>query len=340
MKFGPVPVGDAAGAIAAHSVRAGEAAVKKGQRLTHEDVARLAATGVRDLVVARLGPGDVPEDEAAARVAGAIAGEGVRVAAPFTGRTNLFAEVAGLLCVEREAIDRLNGVDESVTLATLPHHKAVMVGEMIATVKIIPFAVPQRVLDAALAGTGGEALVRVAPFRPLKVGVISTLLPGLKPSVVRKTIAALEDRLRPMGARLHAHREVAHEAAALAREVAALAAGEAGLLVVFGASAITDRRDVIPAAIEAAGGRVEHLGMPVDPGNLLLLGSIAGKPVIGAPGCARSPRENGFDWVLQRLVAGLPVTSADIAGMGVGGLLMEIGSRPQPRAGGDRDEEA
>ena len=129
------------------------------------------------------------------------------------------------------------------------------------------------------------------------------------------------------------------QSAALAAVLKRLTA-QADLTIVFGASAITDRRDVIPAAVEAAGGRVDHFGMPVDPGNLLLLGrSAQGDPVLGAPGCARSPKENGFDWVLQRLLAGLPVTGADVKRMGVGGLLMEIVSRPQPRAGGETRSE-
>ncbi|TIO38818.1 MAG: 4-diphosphocytidyl-2C-methyl-D-erythritol kinase, partial [Mesorhizobium sp.] len=98
------------------------------------------------------------------------------------------------------------------------------------------------------------------------------------------------------------------------------------MVVIFGASALADFADVIPAAIEKAGGKVIRAGMPVDPGNLLVLGTLDGKRVIGAPGCARSPKENGFDWVLDRLIAGLDVTAGDIAGMGVGGLLMEIPS--------------
>jgi molybdenum cofactor cytidylyltransferase len=106
-------------------------------------------------------------------------------------------------------------------------------------------------------------------------------------------------------------------------------------LIAFGASAITDRRDVIPAAIEAIGGRIERFGMPVDPGNLLLLAERHGVPIIGAPGCARSPKENGFDWVLQRVLAGVPIHDKDIRAMGVGGLLMEIATRPQPRAPDD-----
>src|SRR5438445_233155 len=128
-----------------------------------------------------------------------------------------------------------------------------------------------------------------------------------------------------------AGRRVPHEQRALARAMEEVLGAGAELVIVFGASAIADRRDVIPAAVEAIGGRIEHFGMPVDPGNLLLIGQARGYPVVGAPGCARSPKENGFDWVLMRLLAGLEVKGEDIAGMGVGGLLMEIVTRPQPR---------
>ncbi len=118
----------------------------------------------------------------------------------------------------------------------------------------------------------------------------------------------------------------------LANSIDELLKSGAELVVVFGASAIADRRDVIPAALEAVGGTIEHFGMPVDPGNLMMVGKANGVPVLGAPGCARSPKENGFDWVLMRLLAGLSVAREDITGMGVGGLLMEIVTRPQPRA--------
>jgi molybdenum cofactor cytidylyltransferase len=332
-----MPVEEAVGALAAHSVRAGEAVLRKGSVITATDAERLRAAGIGSLVAVRLEPGDVGEDEAARRLAAALAGDHVRVERPFTGRSNLFAEGAGLLLVDRETIDRVNGIDESITAATLPAFKPVVEGEMIGTVKIIPYAVPETSLARALAEAGSGGAIRVAPYRRRRVGVISTLLPGLKPGVVAKTIEVLNRRLEPAGAAVSTHRQVPHDLAALR---AALAAEhEADLVVVFGASAIADRRDVIPAAIEAAGGRVEHFGMPVDPGNLLLVGSLNGRPVIGAPGCARSPKENGFDWVLHRLLADVPVTRADIQGLGVGGLLMEIVSRPQPRAGGESGDE-
>jgi molybdenum cofactor cytidylyltransferase len=292
----------------------------------------LAKAGVAEVIVARIEPGDVAEDQAAADIATAIAGPGVRVDRAFTGRCNLFAQSAGVLVVDRQAIDQLNRIDEAVTLATLAAFKPVVEGEMIATVKIIPFAVAGSARDTAVAQAAkAKPVIRVAPYKVKKIGVVSTLLPGLSPKVIDKTLKITAARIAPAGASIIAEARVPHEQAALAKAIGEVRKAGAELMIVFGASAIADRRDVIPAAIEAAGGEIEHFGMPVDPGNLMLIGNLQGQAVLGAPGCARSPKENGFDWILMRLLAGLPVSRADITGMGVGGLLMEIVTRPQPR---------
>jgi molybdenum cofactor cytidylyltransferase len=333
MRFGPTPIEEAEGAILAHGVRIDGVAFKKGEILTRERLERLAGAGVTSVVAARLEPGDVGEDEAARKLARRLAGAHLRSAAAFTGRVNLFAEIAGLAIIDAEAIDRVNSVDEGITVATLPPYRAVAEGDMVATVKIIPFAIPGSALEAALALSPAEAIT-VRPFRPMRIGVVSTTLPGLKASIVAKTLRVLEARLAPTGARVVAQEIVPHEIQPLAKALAKLIDGS-DALIAFGASAITDRRDVIPAAVEAIGGRIERFGMPVDPGNLLLLAERHGLPIIGAPGCARSPKENGFDWVLQRVLAGVPIHDADIRAMGLGGLLMEIASRPQPRAPGD-----
>jgi molybdenum cofactor cytidylyltransferase len=332
MKFGAVPVGEAIGATAVHSIRQGDLVLKKGTLIGPAEVAALKAAGVKEITVARLDAGDVSEDQAAADIASAIKGSGARADHAFTGRCNLFAERAGVLVVGKDVIDGLNRIDEAITVATLPAYKPVVEGEMIATVKIIPFAVSGRARDAALAlaGRGGK-IIRVAPYKVRKIGIVSTLLPGLSPKVIEKTLKITTARIAPAGASIVAEKRVPHEQMALSRAIDDVLKAGAELAIVFGASAIADRRDVIPAAIEAVGGEIEHFGMPVDPGNLMLIGNIRGQAVLGAPGCARSPKENGFDWILMRLLAGLPVTRADITGMGVGGLLMEIVTRPQPR---------
>ncbi|SEE49039.1 molybdenum cofactor cytidylyltransferase [Rhizobiales bacterium GAS191] len=331
MRFGHVPLEEAIGSISAHAVRAGDVVLRKGSRLTADVAARLKAAGVTGLVAAQLDASDVHEDEAASALAKALAGERIRIEPPFTGRANLFAEESGVLLLDRERIDRINAVDEAITFATLPEFRAVSAGEMVATVKIIPYAVPRSALDAAIR-EGATPIISVAPYARRRIAAISTLLPGLKPSIVAKTLDVLAQRLAPAGASIVFEERVPHEVEPLAGALRRAMAASPEIVIVFGASAISDRRDVIPAAIEEAGGRVEHLGMPVDPGNLLLLADMGSASVLGAPGCARSPKENGFDWVLQRLLAALPVGRAELVAMGVGGLLMEIKTRPQPRA--------
>ncbi|OJY34367.1 MAG: molybdopterin-binding protein [Rhizobiales bacterium 65-9] len=337
MDFAEINTADAEGAIAAHSVRQGDLVIRKGEAITASLVDRLLAENIARVTVARLAADDLNENDVARDLALRAAGDHVRVADPFTGRANLFSLARGVLRVDAAGVDRFNMIDERATIATLAPWKVVEAGEMIATVKIIPFAI-----DAATAMRVSEAaprLVSVSPFAAKKIGVISTLLPGLKAKTIKKTLQVMEGRLAPAQSSLAWETRVAHDTAALAGALREMSAQAPDMIVIFGASAVTDRRDVIPAAIEQAGGRLIHVGMPVDPGNLLVLGEIGGKPALGAPGCARSPRENGFDWVLQRLLADVPVGPGDVMRMGVGGLLMEIGARGQPRDAAPGDAE-
>lgn len=332
MKFGEAAVADAEGAILAHSLKLGTTALKKGRRLSGADINAITAAGLPTIIVAQLEAGDVGEDEAARRVAEAAGGAGISIAAPFTGRANLHAEARGLLVFDRDRLDRLNLVDEAITVGTLPPFAVVEPRQMVATVKIIPFAAPEAGVEQCVeAAASGGPLLRVAPFQPRSVGLVQTRLPGLKESILDKTRQVTEGRLSALGCRLILDQRCAHAVADLAAVIRA-AIGELDILLVHGASAIVDRRDVIPAAVVAAGGRIDHFGMPVDPGNLLLLGHVEGRVVLGLPGCARSPKVNGFDWVLERLVAGVPVGPGEIMRMGSGGLLAEIPSRPLPRA--------
>lgn len=339
MEFGEIAVDAALGAILAHSVRLEGQRFAKGRVLSGEDVTALQQAGIAYVVAARLTSDDMPEDEAAAILARAAAGTGAECAAPFTGRANLSAGCDGLALVDTAALDRFNMLDESLTIATVAPFEPVVAGQMLATVKIIPFAAPRAAVarGETLLGELPAGLLQVAPWRAQKVGLVSTFLPDGKQSLLEKNRKGLEGRLATLG-NLGTHeiveRRCPHKVSDVVAEITALRDAGCTLICLFGASAIVDRRDVLPAAIAQAGGEVEHFGMPVDPGNLLLLGRYREVPVIGLPGCARSPKFNGFDWVLQRLIAGLRVQPADIMKMGGGGLLKEIASRPQPRAGG------
>lgn len=327
MIFGSVPLDDAEGAILAHSQLIGGRRLPKGRELTAADIAAARADGFATLVVVRLEPDDVPEDAAAGRLAAALAGAGLVADPPVHGRANISAATSGLLCLDPAAVQALNAIDEAITLGTLDRYAHVTAGEIVATIKIIPYAVHNDHLAQAITAAIGARL-SVAPLRPAMVDLIQTRLPGQPDKLFAKTSEVTRGRLTALGATLAHDSQCPHVPEALAALLARPTA--AALTLVAGASATVDRRDVVPAAIEAAGGRVERLGMPVDPGNLLCLGFIGERPVLGLPGCARSPKRNGFDWVLERLLAGLSVDSAAIAAMGVGGLLPET-ERPEPR---------
>jgi molybdenum cofactor cytidylyltransferase len=333
-------VAQAAGAILAHGVRQGTLSFRKGRLLSLEDLAQLQEAGIAEITIARLEPGDVAEDQAAARIARATAGgehahlHHVRVGAAFTGRANLYAQAAGLVLIDADAIHGANEVDEAITFASLPAFAKVEAGQMLATIKVIPFAAPEASVVAVEKKLAAHPAIRIAPFMAKQLGLISTRLPGMKPALLNKNREALDARLGPLGSAIIFERRVAHDIAAVAQALAEAVRTGADPILLFGASAIADRRDVLPAALEQAGGRISVLGMPVDPGNLLMTGTLEGRTVLGLPGCARSPKLNGFDFVLWRVLAGLPVGRAEIAAMGVGGLLAESPHRPHPRENG------
>ncbi|EAR49682.1 molybdopterin biosynthesis protein [Oceanicola granulosus HTCC2516] len=325
MRFGPVPPAEASGTILAHSLTVGAARWKKGRALDEDDAAALAAAGLAEVTVARLEPGDVGEDAAAARLAEALAGDGLRLSRAATGRVNLFAPGPGVARVEAGAVAALNGIDPMITVATVPPWQRCAEGTMVATVKIISYGVPEAALAQACA-TGAGALGFAAPVLRSAALIETEVALGREQS--GKGAEAMRERLARLGIDLAIAPKVAHDVAPLAE---ALAGREEDLVLVLTGSATSDAADVGPAALRAAGGELVRFGMPVDPGNLLFLGDIAGRPVIGLPGCARSPALNGADWVLERVVCGVPVGPDDIAAMGVGGLLKEIPTRPRPR---------
>ena len=328
MKFGAVPVAQAAGAILAHSLRLDGLSLAKGTVLRTEDCDALLAAGVVEVVVARLDVGDVAENAAAERLASALVpapeAQGLRVAAAGAGRVNLYARGPGLVELDVDAVHRLNAVNPMITLATLPDLMRVDAGTMVATIKIISYAVDTACLLKAQAAAPRALHIR----RPYitTASLIETAVHGASPSDKGRRVTA--ERLARFGVKLLPRVVTEHAEPSLA---AALRAASGELVLILTASATSDIADVAPAAVRRAGGRIECFGMPVDPGNLLFFGDIAGRPVVGLPGCARSPALNGADWVLERLICGIWTKACDIQRMGVGGLLKEIPSRPRPR---------
>jgi molybdenum cofactor cytidylyltransferase len=327
--FGPTDLADALGAVLAHSVSLPSGKLPKGKLVEPADLAALAAAGITRIMAARPEPGDVTEDAAANRLGAALwtGAEGLSLTQAHTGRVNLVATRPGLLDFDVEAVHDLNRVQPAITLATLPPLTRLSKGSLAGTVKIITYAVTGSDLTAA------EGRARLAGFRNLPVtrfsaSLIQTQTPDDTGKLANKGRDAVARRLRALGVTLVEVIEVPHREPDLAQ---AIASAKGAFVLVLTGAATSDPADVAPSALRQAGGHVARFGMPVDPGNLLFHGTLGPRPVIGLPGCARSPAVNGADWVLERVSCGLDISDEMIARMGVGGLLKEIPIRPEPR---------
>ncbi|MCG7492853.1 molybdopterin-binding protein [Thalassobius sp. Cn5-15] len=327
MQFGPVPIHNAEGAILAHSLQVGGQRLRKGLVLDATHIAALATAGVAEVTVARLAADDLDEDTAATRIAAALvpdpAAVGLTLSTAFTGRVNVLAAGPGVVEMDVAALERLNAIDPMITVATVPPLQQMTAGGMVATIKIISYGVAAADVDRAC-DVGRDAMQLHPPVYQTAALIVTDIAGGAG----LKGQAAIADRVTALGMALVDTIVVPHEQGALAE---ALAAVTADMALILTASATSDPHDVAPQALRQAGGQVTRFGMPVDPGNLLFLGGLSGTPVIGLPGCARSPALNGADWVLSRVACGVDVNGRDIAAMGVGGLLKEIPTRPMPR---------
>jgi molybdenum cofactor cytidylyltransferase len=330
MEFGPLPPDRAEGAMLAHSLRLGRKRLKKGLVLGPDEIAALKAAGLTEVTVARLGAQDMGENTAAAALAAALVPDpeaaGLRLSKAFTGRVNIHTTRTGLLQLDAARIQRINAVDPVITLATLPRLTRLREGRLVATVKIIAYGVAESAVTQACEDIGGA--LTTLPVLRRSASLVLTRTQGMEQRLFDKGRAAIARRLKLLGVALSETLTTPHETPALAE---ALSKTTGDMVLILTASATSDIRDTGPAALVAAGGNIIRYGLPVDPGNLLFLGSLGARPVIGLPGCARSLALNGADWVLERIACGLDLSSDDLAAMAVGGLLKEPPGRPQPR---------
>jgi molybdenum cofactor cytidylyltransferase len=321
MIFGEFRCEEAEGVTLAHTLNLGEKTLRKGRVLTAADIALLAQAGIESVTGARMGEGDLDENAGAAAIAALLVGPNTETRKPYTGRCNVHASKRGVLRVDAARIDALNALDEAIAVGTLPDYALARPGQVLATIKIIPFAVTRALVERCRAIAAEGSLLRLAPLAPRRAALILGELPGMKENVFRGTVTATRNRLEGLGSRLALVLRCRHERGEYEAKLREALAAGCDLLLVAGATVTKDRLDTVPAAVTAVGGAVDHFGMPVEPGNMLLLAHIDSVPVLVLPGCARSRRSNGLDWVLQRLNAGLPLGRAEIMRMGVGGLI-------------------
>jgi molybdopterin biosynthesis enzyme len=337
MKFQRVSLSSAKGHILGHNVVfEGRRLLKKGRRLLDAELEVLARTGSDAVYVAMLEPDDVEEDAAAWRIAVALAEAGaLRAKAAHGGRVSLLAPAHGVFSVQRELLLELNLL-ASVTLATLPAQSAAAPGQLVGTLKVIPFALPEATVAAAEA-LAARAVVSFRALAPRRVSLLVSGAASRRDRLFDAFRAPLLERVSRLGEHRMSAAYVALEndpERALAQAIAKELDAGVDLLILVGETATMDADDLGPRAIRRAGGRVDAVGAPVFPGNLLLIGQRGGSTILGAPGCVRSRANNVVDLVLPRLLLGDRLGQRDLAELGQGGLQHDAGGDDEGGHGG------
>ena len=333
MKFGEVPIDESVGAILAHKLfnQSGKLIFNKGHRLAEADLAALRQLGLERVTVTQLSAADLHEDAAAKRIGAAVAGAKLRMRAPGVGRANLTAAERGVLHVDVPRLELINNIYDGITIATLREFSLVDVGEMVALVKIVPFGVPAaRVVDVERIAQASGAVLQIRPLEKKRVALIVSGSESTRTRLMKSFHEPVRRRIKGWGSQLLAPAFALHNARSIADAIRAQS--KADMILVAGISAIIDREDVVPSALVLAGGSITLHGVPVDPGTLLMMGYLGDVPVVGAPGCIKSPKTNIIDWILPRLLSGERLTRANLVSMGHGGLLKDIAERPMPRS--------
>ena len=320
-----IPVEQAQGMVLCHDITRivpGECkgpAFRKGHIIVAEDIPALLRLGKEHIYVWDLAEGLVHEDDAAGRIAAAIAGEGVTLTQPCEGRINLLADRRGLLKIDVDALRRLNSIEE-VTIATVHGDMTVSPGQMLAGTRVVPLVVAKARLEAVEAVTGETgAVVRVLPFRPLRVGVVTTGSEVYHGRIKDKFGPVLRRKFDDLGCSIMRQIIVPDDQEMQVRAIKQLLAEGAEMIAVTGGMSV-DPDDLSPTSIRAAGGQVVTYGSPTFPGAMFMLAYLGEVPVVGLPGCVMYHKASIFDLTVPRLVAGEKRARTDIVELGHGGL--------------------
>ena len=280
--------------------------------------AELAASPGAPLALLVPEAGDLHEDEAATRLAAAVAGPGLTTRGPAESRVDLLATFDGVVRVRTGLLERLNRIDP-LEVFTVFDGQVVRSGDLVASVKVAPQLVAEVAVARGEATAGaGRPVVAVAPFRPHRVGVL------VKESVHGPARERFETSVRmkveSLGSTIAAIVYVADDTAAVVDGLRALGAAGSDLILTAGARSM-DPSDPCFAALEQLRGRMVRRGVPAHPGSMLWLARLGRTPVIGLPTCGAYSKATAVDLLLPWLLAGEPASRTTVARLGHGGIL-------------------
>ncbi|WP_435169540.1 molybdopterin-binding protein [Paenibacillus glycanilyticus] len=298
---------------------------KKGHVITEADIPSLLDIGKEHIYIMELGESELHEDDAAIRMAMALAGEGIALSDPHEGKVSLKAAMQGLALVDQILVEAINELGE-VALATVKTNSVVQEGRALAATRAIPLTVPkakveevERLAAEYRAANEGEAPLRVVPFRKLRAGLLTTGGEVFSGRIQDKFGPAVRSKLEAFGSEVAEHRFAPDDRQIIVKEIHYLLEQRYDMILVTGGMSV-DPDDRTPGAIKASGADIVSYGTPMLPGSMLLMGYLNGVPIMGLPGCVMHDPYTSFDVLLPRILAGQTIVREDIVRMGYGGL--------------------
>lgn len=319
-----LPIEETLGHLLIHNIMGedGRKVLKKGTRITEKEVAKLRATRHKQVDVGIMEPNDMHENEAALRIADALLADaqGWRTTRAVGGRVNIHTTQNRVLKVNVSRLIAFNTLPY-VTLATRRQHAPLgpnFESTQAATLKIIPYAIPNAVVEQAVALA--RSILEMIPLPKQRVALLITADQASTARIQKQFESATRARMERLGSELATVEAVEQDDAQIAAAAQRLLDSHDALFI-GGQTSIMDIQDTTLRGLSMIGAEIALHGAPVEPGNLLALAYHGPKWILCAPGCAKSIKPNIVDLLLPRLAAGEKLGAADIAEMGLGGLL-------------------
>lgn len=330
MFFGEVKTKDSENGILSTSLMLDENGlkikIKKGTLINKKIINLLLENKIKYITCAKLEKNDVDENLAVHKISKQLINKknsNLKLSTATQGRCNILSKINGLLKFDPQQLLSINSITDEIGVASLKPYSLIKKDQIVASIKAIPFGINKNILQK-IEKASIECL-QILPFQNMNVHLIQTKNENTPDKILKKTVLVTEKRLLSLNLKKFVDKICDHNVKSLSKIIQNSIEEGANIILVFGVSAICDINDIIPQALRVNNGTVVRLGMPVEPGNLMLLGQIHNSnktiPFIGMPGCARSQKENGVDWILWRLFCGLDICNEDINEMGNGGLL-------------------
>lgn len=295
---------------------------RKGHIVTAEDTPVLLSVGKENVYVWETDETMLHEDEGAAVLRDLTLGPNMHATEPKEGKIELIADCDGLLTIDRTRLLALNSLGEMM-IASRHGGFSVQKGDKLAGMRVIPLVIAKEKMEEAKRVAAGAPVFQIHPFTKKKAGLITTGNEVFYGRIEDTFSPVIEKKLGAFGAAVEMHVILADDPAEITAVIKDMLNKEMDMVLCTGGMSV-DPDDRTPAAIRNTGTRIVSYGAPVLPGAMFLLSyTDDNRPVVGLPGCVMYAKRTIFDLVLPSLMAGVPVTAADLSRMGEGGLCLD-----------------